>query len=414
MLAVQRLATCLLFGGFGEGLRKRVLARGVAGAGQDSLASVSADAAVLKNEYTEVASTLPKTCGILEVVDGRLQSSTELPNKWKWGSCAKGAAEGRWPECSPATFHSCENKISAWSGNHLVWEPQGTPSGSLVVFLPGTGGSPSGYTRLQRSASKAGHHVIGLTYQSQPVATQMSNDWCDPHPPGGNSSASDCNIEFHQAMCFGQVTVNATYRGGSNDLWPVKQEHSIEAILTGVLSNLAWGGRYLRRRQVRWSKIIVSGHSQGASHAAYLSSARGTRAVLFSGPQDSWDSAKEWTSWSVPAGVVRRSLYHAYEECAEEAGGGTWGIKPGSYCPPNTLPRLLERMGFGQISEWTGASLPGSLQNVISRVEPADRCKPYIPPGTAGRIYHGLTASDFNGCTHESTEIIWEALFTGL
>jgi len=366
----------------------------------------------LSTEYVELPSSLPIAC------DG---SSEELPDKWNQGACARGAADGRWMACDkcPGTFHCCEEKVNAWSGDHLAWEPQAAPSGSLVVFLPGTGGSPSGYKRLQRSASKAGHHVIGLTYQSQPFATQMSNDWCDPCAPGRpRYSASDCNIEIHQQMCFGDETVNATYRGGSNDVWPVKREHSIEALLEGALSQLAWGEDFLKEDSfgagVLWDKVIISGHSQGASHAAYLSQAKGVRAVLFSGPQETWDSAKEWISWRVPDGIVRRAFHHAYEECAAEAGGGTWGILPGSYCPPNVLPTLLGQMDLGEVSEWTGASVPEDLGHVISRVEPADVCKPSIPPGTARRIYHIITAMDFGGCTHESTDIIWQAMFTGM
>ena len=92
---------------------------------------------------------------------------------------------------------------------------------------------------------------------------------------------------------------------------------------------------------MRWEKVVVSGHSQGASHAAYLSVARQVRAaVLFSGPQEAVECAS-WLGWGAP--TLRRAIYAAKEECGDEPADRA------SYCAsvqPKLMRRNLAAMGL--------------------------------------------------------------------
>merc|ERR1719291_1571872 len=47
---------------------------------------------------------------------------------------------------------------------------------------------------------------------------------------------------------------------------------SLVVVVVAVVENkVPWGKRFLNDEgELNWDKIIVSGHSQGASHAAYL------------------------------------------------------------------------------------------------------------------------------------------------
>ena len=85
--------------------------------------------------------------------------------------------------------------------------------------------------------------------------------------------------------------------------------------------------------------MVVSGHSQGASHAAYLSTrVRVRAAVLFSGPQEG-PNCSAWVR-DAPQ-VLRRATFSAHEECGDAPALS-------SYCTayPRLLRHNLEAMGL--------------------------------------------------------------------
>ena len=92
--------------------------------------------------------------------------------------------------------------------------------------------------------------------------------WCTR--PGADAAA--CNAQLHEAVLYGTPTGDAA--GG---LWSVEKAESVEALAVAALHQLKWsqfvGGD---NASVAWDRVVVSGHSQGASHAAYAA-ARGVR-----------------------------------------------------------------------------------------------------------------------------------------
>lgn len=369
-----------------------------------ALAFLALPGVAAQAEPEEIPTTIPSNCGAT--------APTSLPSAWGTGPCTAGADARRWqfspngtvlepdPDyCSSGKISCAKRAQKAWSHPHLLLHPskEVAPSNLLVVFLPGTGSAPSRYSRLLQSASIAGHMVIGLSYLSMPVSSAQTNWWCDPHPPSSMATASDCSQELHQQMLFGEV--EDRYLGKAGDLWPVRRDHSVEGLLEAVLNAQPWGSKFLNRSRVDWTRVIISGHSQGASHGAYLSQLRATRAVLFSGPQDSQASAAAWVDLSVPTDVERRSLYHLHEECAEEP------RDQATNCEAGLLPGLLRRMGFGIASRYDGpgSDLPSNLTNVITT---------WAPVCQGGRFYHSSTAAD--PCAPVGAEELWTALFSGM
>jgi len=66
-----------------------------------------------------------------------------------------------------------------------------------------------------------------------------------------------------------------------------------------------------------WSTVVVTGHSQGASHAAYIGYARPILGVFsFSGPQDTCDD--HGVEWFASAAPDQRRAFACYAE--DEAG----------------------------------------------------------------------------------------------
>ena len=93
-------------------------------------------------------------------------------------------------------------------------------------------------------------------------------------------------------------------------------------------------------KSIRWERVVVSGHSQGASHAAYLSVARKVRAaVLFSGPQEH-PATSGWLGMGPP--TLRRAVYAMHEECGD-APADTAAF---CYLFPMRMRKNLEAMGL--------------------------------------------------------------------
>jgi hypothetical protein len=81
------------------------------------------------------------------------------------------------------------------------------------------------------------------------------------------------------------------------------------AHLDAAQSSYGWDA-YLAGDVPRWERIIVSGHSQGAGHAAFISTQRRVaRVVMFGGGPDR--SAGQLASWVAP-GATPGSRYFGF------------------------------------------------------------------------------------------------------
>eukprot|EP00429_Kryptoperidinium_foliaceum_P070074 CAMPEP_0176070036 /NCGR_PEP_ID=MMETSP0120_2-20121206/34971_1 /TAXON_ID=160619 /ORGANISM="Kryptoperidinium foliaceum, Strain CCMP 1326" /LENGTH=388 /DNA_ID=CAMNT_0017403675 /DNA_START=10 /DNA_END=1176 /DNA_ORIENTATION=+ len=321
--------------------------------------------------------------------------NTTVPSAWDDGACLVGAAAGNWKTEDCTGAFSCKHRQTNWMEPHLVYAPEGECS-SLVVFLPGTGSKPSAHSRVLRAAAAAGHCVIGLSYLSQPVPVARFNAWCR-HGPGAPPEA--CNRDAHERMLFGTAPPDVATK--SAGLWDVTPVDSMKSILRAALLRLSWGRQFLTGEQgVRWSKVILSGHSQGAGHAAYLSILKDVRAVLLSGPQDCAECSEGWLARATPV-VTRRALFHMHEEC---------GPEPDATGPQDEAGLILQnlvRMGLRtQPTVWTGKDLePRDREIVISDLEPS--CQ-------GGRSFHMSISVDSCAPRSERMDALWTSLFSDI
>src|SRR5262249_36178940 len=162
-------------------------------------------------------------------------------------------AAGR--EAEPLSILPSETdpRISEFNSPHLAWLPEGSARNQLLVFLPGTGGTPE--KRLFRpfaaTAAALGYHVVGLMYPDNLSAQTKCSQSDDP----------DAYLKFRNAIIRGGVI------GPHRTIQP---KDSIESRLEKLLLYLdgrqpdqGWG-RYLtkNRRGIRWSMVAVAGQSQ--------------------------------------------------------------------------------------------------------------------------------------------------------
>ena len=148
----------------------------------------------------------------------------------------------------------------------------GTPRGTLVVLLNGSGSFPSQLTtdsgrNLFTSALESGNHVLAVAYRSDVAIARM----CD-------SSRPDCYGASRRTLLTGVFAPDA-----DPSLAGIRADEGIISRIDQSLRHLAVGRPqagwdvFIARPaapepadRIAWQRLIASGHSQGGGHAAYL------------------------------------------------------------------------------------------------------------------------------------------------
>jgi pimeloyl-ACP methyl ester carboxylesterase len=200
-------------------------------------------------------------------------------------------------------------QLQRFLADNYVMVQNGTPpSAPLLVFMPGTSGAPQGTWPVLVAAAKAGYRVIGLEYNDQPAVAQV----CEPRDD------ASCSGRFREKRIFGDGDfpyINDT------------PEESIVHRLTMLLRYLdahhpeeQWGG-YFTNGELNWTRIAVSGHSQGAGMAALIAKQYLVdRVILFSCPWDYYGPTKTLAPWlKDPSATPPERWYAAYHKRERQA-----------------------------------------------------------------------------------------------
>ena len=133
-------------------------------------------------------------------------------------------------------------------------------------------------------------------------------------------------------------------------LWDVSAaDYCVEALLESALASVPWGGLFLRESgeknggNVTWDRVIVSGHSQGAGHAAFWAQ---SRPVLGAGSSWSWAVAMHPVILPPPLGVHNGHV------------PGSQGAPRGSGAPhgPPRRSATLTQMEPVRVPTWGGTA----------------------------------------------------------
>jgi dienelactone hydrolase len=184
------------------------------------------------------------------------------------------------------TPQSTDSAIRRFNSAHYIVFERGTSSSApLLVFMPGTGGMPEKTSDFADVAAHQGYRVIGLEYMDTPAVAQICPRNRDPR----------CSEKFRQKRIFGDDVT------GVIDDTPSESVVNRLVKLLGVLQrdhpDERWSD-YLENGAPRWSRIAVSGLSQGAGMAAYIAQQTQVyRAILFSSPWDNYGRDQALAPW---------------------------------------------------------------------------------------------------------------------
>ncbi len=166
-------------------------------------------------------------------------------------------------------------------GAHLV--AIGPPSariGRLLLFFPGTGGTPDRYSRFLTRAAELGYHAIALAYDNR---LSVNFDICPGQP---EKCYEDARLEILTGVESGYTPPNV---GPDNSAF--NRLTKLLAYLHAGYPEEGWGA-YLAGGKPRWEHILVAGHSQGGGNAAMTAKLYETAgALLFSATEP-----REWTT----------------------------------------------------------------------------------------------------------------------
>jgi predicted esterase len=169
--------------------------------------------------------------------------------------------------------------------HYVVFAANVKADAPLFVFMPGTGGRPANTTDFADVAARQGYRVIGLEYTDTPAVQQVC-----PRVPNPN-----CAAAMREKRIFGDDATDAIDDPPEESV--VNRLTKLLALLDREHPGAGWG-QYLANGQPAWTRIAVSGLSQGAGMAAYIAKKTTVaRVVLFSSPWDFYGRFRELAPW---------------------------------------------------------------------------------------------------------------------
>lgn len=234
--------------------------------------------------------------------------------------------------------------------DHFVVRPlldEGSTYKRALIYIPGTTDRPELSSCLIKSAANSlDIPILALSYQYLNSGDKFRNGKCALLD---QEEQIVCLEEQHKDAIDGGEYGATHFKDDGSAFWgEVLAENSLKSRLGDLLAHLhdmypaeGWGGFLEENSNLpKWENLVVSGHSQGAGHVAYLAKTQQLYgAVMISGPQD---------------------------ECTDCAEGTTFWIDEANDAPDGTSNTFYSALGH-----WS-EPLFGVMENNWARMKAAD------------------------------------------
>jgi hypothetical protein len=181
----------------------------------------------------------------------------------------------------PQTVHfvlpwQTDGAIDEWQEPHVVEIDHRVPARDLLfLHLPGSYDVPANSMQVLRHAAHLGYPAIGLRYPNEWTVSTLCS-W---------STDEGCFEKVRLEIVNGSDTTPHVTVNHANSI--TNRLEKLLAFLDGRFPDDEWSRFLEADGGVAWSKVIVSGHSQGAGHAAMIGHLhRVARVAMFAGPAD--------------------------------------------------------------------------------------------------------------------------------
>jgi hypothetical protein len=186
--------------------------------------------------------------------------------------------------------------------NHQVYiNNDCTQNDKLVIHLVGTFGNPASTTYFPTLAANNGFKVINLKYPNGTAAVTAC----------ANSNDINCFQGYRQEIIFGVDSSSIVTVDENNCVI-----NRIEKLVTYLNNNFPsenWDEFLSTPGNLNWSNIVVSGHSQGGGHAAFIAKQfEVNSALMFASPNDYSDFFSAPANWLSLPSATPDSNYFAF------------------------------------------------------------------------------------------------------
>ncbi|NGY05124.1 BPSS1187 family protein [Solimonas terrae] len=203
----------------------------------------------------------------------------------------------------PADTGAGISRVYSQNAKHYVLQPdKAGRKNVLVIFLGGSGSTPSDYSTFAEYAASLGYGVLDLQYPNGLAVgtTCMLSDACFTNLRGETSFGA--RVAYAPGMASFNST--ATLVDADNSIVS-RVVNLIDYLAHNASLDRAYWAQFLTananspystsgsgKAYPNWSKIVIAGHSQGGGDAAFIAmhlpaSTPARRVVLFSAPNDS-------------------------------------------------------------------------------------------------------------------------------
>lgn len=195
----------------------------------------------------------------------------------------------------------------ALASHYLARNPAASQRGQLMVFFPGTNGTPFNYRSFTNVAADMGFHALGLTY----VNDQAVNEICGP----------TANLD-----CYGNVRLEIFDGTDRSALVNVNRPNSIENRLIKLLLYMQqtdaagnWSQYLDANNQIRWDRIVVAGHSQGGGHAGIIGKNKRVVRVIMFAAMDFSGFRNSPANWILAPGITPNVDFYGFSHQQDES-----------------------------------------------------------------------------------------------
>jgi len=198
-------------------------------------------------------------------------------------------------------------EIDGWLEPHVIKIDRGIPARDLLfVHLPGSYDVPTNSMLILGHAADLGIPAIGLRY------------------PNGWTISSMCRWSFDRA-CFEDVRLEILTGSDTSPEVAVDPANSITNRLLTLIELLDdrfpeddWSRFLNRNGEIDWSKVIISGHSQGAGHAAMIGHLHSVaRVAMFAGAGDYSALFGQPAPWLAEPGATPADRFFGFGHTAD-------------------------------------------------------------------------------------------------
>jgi hypothetical protein len=243
--------------------------------------------------------------------------------------------------------------IRQFDDPNIVLLPAGESASQppLALFLPGSKGKPENAERLMQVVAGQGYRVIGLMYNDFPAASQVCHGVNNP----------GCFTGFHAMRAFGQGPAPVTN----------SYAESIEGRLVSLLHYLdhehpgaGWSAYLTVDGHPEWSRILVSGLSQGAGMAAHIAKLHPVyRVVLFSSPWDNTGRDHRPAAWLSEPSATPMDRWWAERHLRENTTDWIANAYRALRIPDNHIFLFDQGLPEGQTAEGANPYHPSTIRN---------------------------------------------------